>query len=78
MIAAHPDADLTQNTIILGAEIIDLLIQYKGEALIDTLLFDFLKSDSKRSPEMFMEAMILLYAMGIVGRRQYKLFIERK
>jgi hypothetical protein len=77
MILPHPESDLKLNIMVLGAEIIE---QLKGKdfILVESLLEKFLKTGSKRTPDMFFNSLTFLYSCGILERKDYKVKIVAK
>lgn len=72
MIIPQPESDLSLNLMILAADIIKVLKKEKESMVVDNLLKEFVKPDSRRTPEMFFNAFTYLYALGIVDERNYK------
>ncbi len=77
MIIPHPESDLTQNTIVLGGGIIELLKQSRGKMLVDELLVKFLKKSINRTPDQFMESLLFLYSVGIIEKEQFKVCLKK-
>ncbi len=78
MITPHPETDLNQNTMVLGAEILSILKKAKGELLVDELLVRFMKIDLKLTPDQLMETLIFLYSMGMIEKKQFKIEITKR
>ena len=72
MIIPQPESDLSLNLMILGADIIGILKKQHESIVVDKLLKEFVKSDLRRTHEMFFNAFTYLYALGIVNERNYK------
>jgi len=72
MIIPYPENNLSLSIFVLGSEIIQLL---KQEMNIDMLLMEFLKSDNRRSPELFMDTLTFLFAIGFIQIKGYKIKI---
>ncbi|MBI4648210.1 MAG: hypothetical protein HY738_16910 [Bacteroidia bacterium] len=82
MILPHPESDLSLNLMVVGTDIVSLL-KTKGRkdnyVLVETVLEEFLKKSDKRTPDMFINALAFLYAMGIIESKDYKIKLhERK
>jgi hypothetical protein len=72
----HPETNLERSPVVLGAAIIEILKKDKRQMLIDNLLTSFLKSDNKRTPDLFLEALIFLYSIGAIERKHYKIVLK--
>lgn len=72
MIIPQPESDLSLNLMIVGADIIEILKKQNEYIVVDKLLKEFVKNDSRRTPKMFFNAFTYLYALGIVNERNYK------
>jgi len=72
MLIPHPESDLTQNILVLGAEILSVLRTKRSFAVIEELMEGFLEVDPKRTPDAFLDALTFLYAAGILEVQGYK------
>ena len=72
MILAHPESDLSVNIMVLGAGIVRLL-KDRDFVLIEDVLENFVKSGSKRTPDMFLNTLTFLYSCGIIEKKGYKI-----
>ncbi len=70
MIIPYPENNLSLSIFVLGSEIIQLL---KQETNVNKLLMEFLKSDKRRSPELFMDTLTFLFAVGLINIKGYKI-----
>lgn len=76
MILPHPDSNLSNNLMVVGADIVQLLSRpgmKDNFVLVDDLLRVFLKKNEKRNPEMFLHALTFLYAMDAIERKGYRI-----
>ena len=71
MLYPNENSDLKTNTFVVGAEVISLLIRKKSFSVIEDIMKQFLKIDKRYSPDMFLEALTLLYAMGYIEVKEY-------
>lgn len=78
LIHPQPESDLTLNTMVLGADIIDTLNQSNSYVIIEDLLFKFLSKDKKRSPMLFFDALTVLYSLGIIKMDYYRVKLIKK
>ncbi len=65
MLIPHPESDLTLNIMVMSCSIIKYL-KNKSYVFIDTLLKNFMKEDSRRDANLFIECLIFLYMLGII------------
>lgn len=72
MILPHPESDLSVNILVLGTDIIRLL-KGKDFVLVEDVLSAFIKSGSKRTPDMFLNTLTFLYSCGLIEKRGYKI-----
>ncbi|HLP46538.1 MAG TPA: hypothetical protein VK469_11345 [Candidatus Kapabacteria bacterium] len=72
MILPHPESDLSLNIMVLGVDIVKKLKHHSNFHLVENLMEEFLKKDKKRTPEMFMNTLTFLYALGLIERKDYK------
>lgn len=73
MIMPHPESDIHQNPMVLGAELIVELKKSGGSVLTEILLENFLARDYKRTPDMFVEVVVFLYSVNLVKDDNFKL-----
>ena len=66
MIIPQPEADLSLNIMVVGADIIKILIKSKDEVTVETILKKFLSEDNRRTHRLFFDSMTFLYILGIV------------
>lgn len=71
MILPHPESDLKLNIMTLGADIIQQL-RSQNFVLVETLLEKFIKQNSKRTPDMFFNALTFLYSFSVLECKEYK------
>jgi hypothetical protein len=81
MILAHPDSDLRKNLMVVGADIVKLL-SFKNRldryALVEDIMEDFLKVSDKRTPDMFLNSLAFLFAVGIIEKNQYRIKLVKQ
>lgn len=65
MIIPQPEADLSLNIMVVGADIIKILIKSKDDMTVDTLIKKFLLKDNRRTPQLFFDTITFLYILGI-------------
>lgn len=76
MIIPHPESDLSLNLMVLGTDIVKFLKSHKGDyVLTERVLEDFLKRDSRRSVEFFLNSLSFLYCFGLIDQTEYKIRI---
>ena len=73
MIMPNPNSNFSLNLMVLGAEIIKILKLQKSYILVEDVLLKFLDKDINRTPDMFINALIFLYGMGIINKKDYKI-----
>ncbi len=81
MILAHPDSDLRKNLMVVGADIVKLLsIKNRQDkyALVEDIMEDFLKVSDKRTPDMFLNSLAFLFAVGIIEKNQYRIKLVKQ
>lgn len=75
MILAHPDSDLRKNLMVVGADIVSILDAKNHRdkfILVEDVMEEFLKADNQRTPDMFLNSLSFLFAMGIIERTDYR------
>lgn len=75
MLIPHPETNLQENTLVLGARVIELLKKSKGKQVVEKLLQTFLSEDSGRTAEMFFESVLFLYIFGIIKQDGFKIIL---
>jgi hypothetical protein len=78
MIKPHPESDIRLNIMVLGSEIISILNSkvYKDRyVLVENILSEFLKRDTRRTPDLFLYALIFLYSVGLLEYKGYKIIL---
>lgn len=78
MILPHPESDLSLNIMVLGVDIVKKLRHHPKSHLIENLMEEFLKKDKKRTPEIFINTLTFLYALGLIERKDYKIKLTPK
>jgi len=72
MILPHPESDLSMNIMVLGTDIIRLLNGH-GFILLEDVLVNFVKKDTKRTPDLFFNTLIFLYSLDLIEKKGYKI-----
>lgn len=78
MLNPHPESDLSLNILVLGAQIIIYLRNKKTYVYTEEALDAFLKDDSRRTPDMFFNALCFLYGLDIIEYRSYQVRINQQ
>ena len=75
MLIPHPEDNLNINLMVLGADIIQILSSTKmnNYVLVENVLMDFLKKDENRTPDLFFNSLVFLYAIGLIDKKDYKI-----
>jgi hypothetical protein len=76
MILAHPDSDLRKNLMVVGADIVKILNARSRKdsfVLVEDVMEEFLKENDQRTPDMFLNSLSFLYAVGIIERNEYRI-----
>jgi len=75
MILAHPDSDLRKNLMVIGADIVKILSTKNRKdnfVLVEDVMEEFLKANDQRTPDMLLNSLTFLYAVGIIERNEYR------
>jgi len=72
MINAHVEMDLNEHITVIAAKVLELILVSDGDMVFETLLKQFLKKYERYTPDQFMEASVLLYAIGSLEVQNYK------
>jgi len=72
MIRPEPEADLSLNVMVIGADIIKILRKTKNYLIIEDLQKEFIERDKRRTPQLFFNALTFLYILGMVSEDNYK------
>jgi hypothetical protein len=73
MIFPHPESNFSLNLMVLGSDIVKILKLQKDFVLIEKILNIFLQKEEKRTPEMFLNALSFLFAMGLIEKKNYRI-----
>jgi len=76
MISPQPEADLSLNVMILGADVIKILKSSQDYVIAEDLLNKFLFTNKKRSHDLFFDTLTFLYTLGIIREENYKIRLE--
>lgn len=76
MIIPQPEADLSANIMVLGADIIKILKDTDNYIIVENLMKRFLKKDNIRTPKLFFDTLTFLYMLGIVEEVNYKVRLK--
>ena len=78
MIRPHPESELSLNLLVLGSDIIKLLKPHKESyVIIENILRLFLEQDARRSPDHFMDALTMLYVIGLLEYQDYRIRLRK-
>lgn len=72
MILPHPESDLSVNIMVLGIDIVRLL-KGRDYVLVEDIITGFVKSENKRTPDMFLNTLAFLYSCGLIEKKGYKI-----
>ena len=81
MILPHPESDLSLNLMVVGADILSYLNNKERKnsyVLVETVLSDFLKKGSNRTPELFIYTLTFLFTVGIIEKKDYRIKLKSK
>jgi hypothetical protein len=77
MLRPHPESDLSMNILVLGSEIIEMLDQKKTFVVVEHVMEAFLEKDIRRTPDTFLDIITLLFALGLVESRGYRIKVKK-
>jgi len=69
---AQPETDLSLSSIYLGSILLHDL-KKKKIVFVDDLMYEFLKKDKRRTPEMFFDVLTFLFMLGCIDLYGYKI-----
>jgi len=72
MINAHIEMDLNEHIAVVAAKVLELILISDGDLIFETLLKQFLKKYERYTPDQFMEASVLLFAIGSLEVKDFK------
>ncbi len=72
MVIPQPESDLSLNVMVVGSEIISILKRNKRYVIIDDLMKKFIARDRRRTKDLFFDALVMLFSLGIIIQEQYK------
>ncbi len=73
----QPESDLSLSIVILGADIIEILSKAQNYSLvIEKVMKNFLKKDSRRTHELFFDTLAYLYMIEIILVKNYKISLK--
>jgi len=76
MIIPQPEADLSLNIMVLGADIIKSLKNRGDYLIVEDMMKSFLSKDNRRTPQSFFDAVTFLFALGIIEETNYKVRLK--
>jgi hypothetical protein len=77
MLVPQPESDLSLGLIVVGADIIKILKETHGQPMvIDDVLRKFIKFDSRRNFNLFLDALTFLYTIGAIKEENYKVSLK--
>ena len=65
---------------VVGADIVQILSIKKRKhsfMLVEDVMEEFLKGNDQRTPDMFLNSLSFLYAVGIIERNEYRIKLLR-
>lgn len=65
---------------VVGADIVQILSIKKRKdtfVLVEDVMEEFLKGNDQRTPDMFLNSLSFLYAVGIIERNEYRIKLLR-
>lgn len=78
MILPHPESNFSLNLMVLGTDIAKCLRSQKKYVLIESVLVNFLNKEAKRTPNMFLNTLAFLFAMGLIEKKDYSIKLISK
>jgi hypothetical protein len=75
VIIPHPESDMSLNLMVVSSDILSILRSKKDYVLIDNVLKEFISKDSRRTPDMFFNAITYLFSLSIIKEQNYKVRI---
>lgn len=75
MLRPNPETDLSLSLMYLGSEVISILSS-KKYVYIEEILMNFLKSDTRRNPDLFLDTLTFLYSLEIIEHSGYKIKLK--
>jgi len=78
MIRPQPESNLSLNLLVLGSDVIRILEAKRSFVIIEDVMSEFLKDAPQKTPELFMNTLTYLYAIGLVEYQGYKLKLKGK
>lgn len=76
MIRPEPESDLSLNELVVSADILKILKKETEPYLIDKLASKFIEADSRRTKELFFNCLTLLFALGAITEKNYKVKLK--
>jgi len=74
LINLHPESNLKENIITLGAELIDCLLYIdRKNVTVDDLFIKFIRKTNLKDFNLFIETLTFLFSLDIVGIEGYKI-----
>ena len=74
MIIPQPEADMSLNILVVGADVIKVL--RNNEMTVDDVLKVFMKTDNRRTLRLFYDTLTFLFILGILEESNYILRIK--
>ncbi|HTK19980.1 MAG TPA: hypothetical protein VL442_10720 [Mucilaginibacter sp.] len=76
MLLAHPDSDLRKNLMVVSVDIVKILTTKQHNdsfVLVENVMEDFLKISDLRTPDMFLNSLSFLFALGLIEKKDYRI-----
>ena len=74
MITPQPEADISLNILVVGADVIKVLIN--NEMTANDVLKEVMKIDNRRTLQLFYDTLTFLFILGILEESNYILRIK--
>ena len=75
MITPQPEADMSLNILIVGADVIKILFK-NNEMTVDGVLKEFMIKDNRRTHRLFYDTLTFLFILGILEESNYIIRIK--
>lgn len=70
-----PEADLSLCSLVLGADIIDILSRHREPVMVDDLAEQFYRRDARRKSKHFYETLEFLYMVEVIEHKSYHIYL---
>lgn len=77
MLVPQPESDLSLGLLVVGADIIKILKEKHNEPMyVEDLFKKFIKHDSRRTFNLFIDTLTFLYTIGAIKEKDYKVVLK--